>query len=146
MAEGSAESRKALLREAAFGALIQHRNVVSTVDICTAPQDVPALLLLAFCSEGLLEAHGEEATADSMSVSRLTYCAQVLQSPQYISTRRIVHEIPMFSKACFYLPCVSTCKCVAPAAADVWGAAPWAAQAWVGRPSEPCTVHLQKCG
>ena len=91
--DGSAEARKALLREAALGALLQHRNVVSTVGICTAPRDVPALLLLAFCSEGSLEAHCEEATADSMSVpERLTYCAQVLQGLQYISTRRIVHR------------------------------------------------------
>ena len=59
----------------------------------SAPRDVPALLLLEFCSKGSLKAHCDNAAADSMSVSeRLTYCAQVLQGLQYISTRRIVHR------------------------------------------------------
>ena len=90
---GTEEARHALLREAALGALLLHRNVVRTVGVCTVPRDVPALLLLAYCAEGSLEDHCADATAESMSVSeRLTYCAQVLQGLQYISTRRIVHR------------------------------------------------------
>ena len=92
-AAGSADARDELLREAALGALLEHRNIVATIGVCTTPRDVPALLLLAFCSEGTLEAHCADATAESMSVSeRLTYCAMTIQGLQYISTRRIVHR------------------------------------------------------
>jgi hypothetical protein len=89
----TADVRIALLREAALGALLDHRNVVATVGICTTPRDVPALLLLAFCSEGTLEEHVNAATPESMSLTeRLTYCAQCLQGLMYISTRRIIHR------------------------------------------------------
>ena len=76
-----------------MGALLDHRNVVRTVGVCTTPRDVPAMLLMAFYANGSLEALVNKANADSMTVSeRLTYCAQVLQGLQYISTRRIVHR------------------------------------------------------
>ena len=92
-AAGAEEARADLLREATLGGLLDHRNVVSTVGICTAPRDVPALLLLGFCPEGNLEELCHHATAESMTVSeRLTYCAQVSQGLRYISTRRIVHR------------------------------------------------------
>ena len=92
-AAGAEEARADLMREAALGALLVHRNVVSLVGICTAPRDVPALLVLAFYAEGTLKDHVTSATPDVMSVSeRLTYCAQVIQGLQYISTRRIVHR------------------------------------------------------
>ena len=92
-AAGTAAARADLLREAALGALLVHRNVVSTIGVCTIPRDVPALLLLAFCPEGRLEEHVNGATAESITVAeRLTYCAQVLQGLQYISARRIVHR------------------------------------------------------
>ena len=90
---GAAEAKQALLREAALVALLDHRNVVSTVGVCTAPRDVPALLLLAYCPGGSLKTFAGEASPDSMTCSeRLTYCAQVLQGLQYIATRRIVHR------------------------------------------------------
>ena len=92
-AAGAEEARSDLMREATLGALLAHRNVVATIGICTAPRDVPALLLLAFCLEGNLEALCQTATPESMTVSeRLTFCAQVLQGLRYISTRRIVHR------------------------------------------------------
>ena len=90
---GSDEHRQALMQEAALGALLDHRNVVATIGICTAPRDVPALLLLSLCSEGTLETRVNAATAISMAMfARLTYCAQILQGLGYIATRRIVHR------------------------------------------------------
>ena len=92
-ADGGAEARQALLREAALGVLLEHRNVIITVGICTVPRDVPALLVLAFCFEGSLEELCSTATPASISVSeRLTYCAQTLQGLQYIASIRIVHR------------------------------------------------------
>ena len=91
-AAGAEEARVDLLKEATVGALLVHRNVVSTI----APRDVPALLPLAFTAfytEGDLEGICADGTPDSMTVSeRLTYCAQVLQGLQFIGTRRIVHR------------------------------------------------------
>ena len=82
-----------LLREAALGALLEHRNVLATVGVVTRPRDVPALLLLSFCPEGTLEALAATATATSVTVAeRLTYCAQTLQGLQYIASIRIVHR------------------------------------------------------
>ena len=90
---GNANARDALLREAALGALLDHRNVVSIVGVVTAPRDVPALLLLAFCAEGTLEALAAAASPAAMSTAeRLTYCAQTLQGLQYIASIRIVHR------------------------------------------------------
>ena len=90
---GGIEAREALLREATLGALLQHRNIVATVGVVTTPRDRPALLLLAFCAEGNLDDHVNEATPTSMSVvERLTYCAQILQGLQYITARNIVHR------------------------------------------------------
>ena len=87
------EARQSLLREAALGALLDHRNVVATLGVCTVPRDVPALLLLAFCPEGTLEMLAGAASPNSMSVAeRLTYIAQTLQGLQYIAVRRIVHR------------------------------------------------------
>jgi len=92
-ADGAADARRALLREAALGAVLDHRNVVATLGVCTVPRDVPALLLLAYCSEGTLETLANAASSDSMSVAeRLTYIAQTLQGLQYIAARRIVHR------------------------------------------------------
>jgi len=92
-AAGAEEARSTLMREAALGALLVHRNVVATVGICTTPRDVPALLLLAFCPESSLKELVNSASPESISVSeRLTYCAQVIQGLQYISTRRIIHR------------------------------------------------------
>ena len=92
-ASGSADAREALLREAALGALLEHRNVLATVGVVTRPRDVPALLLLSFCPEGTLEALAATATATSVTVAeRLTYCAQTLQGLQYIASIRIVHR------------------------------------------------------
>merc|ERR1719272_1152498 len=83
---GAADARQALIREAALGALLDHRNVVATLGVCTVPRDVPALLLLAFCPEGTLEALANAATPTSMTVAeRLTHLAQTLQGLQYIS-------------------------------------------------------------
>jgi serine/threonine protein kinase len=92
-AAGAEEARADLLKEAAVGALLVHRNIVASVGICTTPRDVPALLLLAFYPEGDLAGLCAEATVESTTVSeRLTYCAQVLQGLQFISTRRIIHR------------------------------------------------------
>ena len=92
-ASGSADARDALLREAALGALLDHRNVVATVGVVTTPRDVPALLLLSFCPEGTLETLAEAASPTSITVAeRLTYCAQTLQGLQYIASIRIVHR------------------------------------------------------
>ena len=92
-AAGAAEARADLLREAALGALLEHRNVVSTVGVCTVPRDVPALLLLSFCPEGSLEKLAASASPATVSTSdRLTYCAQTLQGLQYIASIRIVHR------------------------------------------------------
>ena len=77
-AKGGAEARQSLLQEAALGALLHHRNVVTTVGISTAPRDVPALLLLEYYAEGTLEDHCSAPDPGLMAVSeRLTYCAQV---------------------------------------------------------------------
>ena len=90
---GGADARDALLREAALGALLDHRNVLATVGVCTTPRDVPALLLLSFCSEGTLDTLVAAATPTSMTVvERLTYCAQTLQGLHYIASIRIVHR------------------------------------------------------
>ena len=90
---GSADARDALLREAALGALLDHRNVVATIGVTTAPRNVPALLLLSFCAEGTLEALAAAASPATMSTAeRLTYCAQTLQGLQYIASIRIVHR------------------------------------------------------
>jgi serine/threonine protein kinase len=90
---GGPDARRVLLREAALGALLDHRNVVATLGVCTVPRDVPALLLLAFCPEGTLEALANAATPASMTVAeRLTHIAQTLQGLQYIAARRIVHR------------------------------------------------------
>ena len=90
---GGADARAALLREAALGALLEHRNVLATVGVCTAPRDVPALLLLSFCAEGTLEALAAAASPTAMTVAeRLTYCAQTLQGLQHIASIRIVHR------------------------------------------------------
>ena len=92
-ASGSADAREALLREAALSTLLDHRNVVATIGICTTPRDVPALLLLSFCAEGTLEKLAAAASPTSMLVAeRLTYCAQTLQGLQYIASIRIVHR------------------------------------------------------
>ena len=92
-ASSSTNARRMLLREAALGALLDHRNVLATVGVCTTPRDVPVLLLLVFCSEGTLEALVNSATPVSISVAeRLTYVAQTLQGLQYIAARRIVHR------------------------------------------------------
>ena len=92
-ASGSADARDALLREAALGALLEHRNVVASVGVCTVPRDVPALLLLAFCAEGTLEALAAAASPATLGTAdRLTYCAQTLQGLQYIASIRIVHR------------------------------------------------------
>ena len=89
---GGIEARETLLREAMLGALLQHRNIVATVGVCTTPHDRPALLLLEFCAEGNLDDHVNKATPESLSVAeRLTYCAQTLQGLQYITARNIVH-------------------------------------------------------
>ena len=59
----------------------------------TAPRDVPALLLLAFCPEGTLATLAAAASPTSMTVAeRLTYCAQTMQGLQYIASIRIVHR------------------------------------------------------
>ena len=90
---GAADARGALIREAALGVLLDHRNVIATLGIVTVPRDVPALLILSFCAEGSLEELAADATPDSLTVSaRLTYCAQVLQGLQYIAAIRIVHR------------------------------------------------------
>ena len=66
--------------------------MVATVGVFTIP-DVAALLLLACCSEGTLEALTDAATPESMSAAeRLTYCAHTLQGLQYIEARRIWHR------------------------------------------------------
>ena len=91
-ADGAADARQALMREAALGAVLDHRNAVATVGVVTVPRDVPPLLLLAYCPEGTLAALASAASPDSMPLTeRLTYIAQTLQGLQYIAARRIVH-------------------------------------------------------
>ena len=85
--------RTGLLREAALTALLEHRNIVGVVGVCTAPRDVPAMVLLEYCEEGNLRDLCAGATPESMTVAeRLTFCAQTLQGLGYISSRRIIHR------------------------------------------------------
>ena len=120
---GSADARDALLREAALAALLDHRNVVATVGVVTAPRDVPVLLLLAFCAEGTLEALAAAASPAAVSTAeRLTYCAQTLQGLQYIASIRIVHRDVAARNV--LLDATMTCKVRARLAASIPTARP----------------------
>ena len=120
---GSADARDALLREAALAALLDHRNVVATVGVVTAPRDVPVLLLLAFCAEGTLEALAAAASPAAVSTAeRLTYCAQTLQGLQYIASIRIVHRDVAARNV--LLDATMTCKVRARLAASIATARP----------------------
>ena len=89
----SGATRTQLLEEAAMLALLNHRNVLPLVGVVTVPRDLPALVLLQYCEKGTLK---DRATAAGIggvqTVTLLTWCAEVLQALQYISSHRIVHR------------------------------------------------------
>jgi len=86
--------RSELLREAAFMALLSHKNIIALIGVVTVPRNMPALLVLEFCEQGtLLEHVQEEFHNENVDIALLlTYCHDVACGMSYLSSRRIVHR------------------------------------------------------
>jgi len=81
-----------LMKEAALMALFDHRNVLSLIGVITTPRDMAAMLVIAYCDhESLLEYVREHGTETAIA-TKLTFCTEVAQGLEYISSLRVIHR------------------------------------------------------
>jgi len=88
-----ATGRSELLKEAALMALFHHPNVVQLLGVVTVPRNMPALLVIEYCEQGMLLEYARRVDVDTVDTSLLlTFCRDVGCGMHYLSSRKIVHR------------------------------------------------------
>ena len=62
------------------------------IGVITAPRDMPAMLVLEHCDNGSLLDYIRTNVLETATSTKLTFCAEVAQGLEYISSLRVVKQ------------------------------------------------------